>query len=189
MWNLGLLGAAGGTLVAGAYDLLETAYPSGAETTVVFNNLASAYSSQYKHLQVRYVARSTVSSSLDAMQLILDGDTGSNYSLHYIQGSGSGTPVSLNTLNATNLFVSYMAGNQNSTSWTPGILDFADPFHVNKNVIIRNFSGFSDPNWNQMAFVSGSRRSDSALSSITLKTANNANFAFGTRFSLYGVRD
>ena len=69
------------------YDLLETEILTGTQSSVTFSSLNSTYGADYQHLQARCVwSGGGVVSSL---RIELNGDTGSNYSLHVLYGNGS----------------------------------------------------------------------------------------------------
>jgi hypothetical protein len=178
-----------GNAAYAVYELLETVIVTSAgQTSLTFSNLNSIYSSTYQHLQIRAVVQTTRASSLDALRLQFNGDTGANYSFHYIQGGNPPSVISSNATNASNIFLGYLPGASNSTSWAPNIVDILDPFETTKHKVTRCLNGQVDPNWQTNLFTSGAWRNNNAITSIELKPDVGPNFSIGTRVSLYGMR-
>lgn len=183
MWNLGLLGASGAG-VAGSYDLLETTILSSTASSVTFTGLGSY--TDYKHLQVRLVGRSSRSGSGENLRIRFNGDTGSNYANHYLQGNGSSVASGAETSNtgmwARNLNASSSPANAFG-AFVIDILDFAD---TSKNTTVRTLGGSTSDNF--IALSSGAYFSTNAITSIDLGTQFSQDFVTGSRFSLYGIR-
>jgi hypothetical protein len=66
----------------GAYDALATVTLSTATASIEFAGIPSGY----KHLQIRFIARSDYAGYADGIKFQFNGDTGSNYSDHSLYG-------------------------------------------------------------------------------------------------------
>jgi hypothetical protein len=181
---LGILASSGGAL--GDYELIETSILTSNQSSVTFSNLGT-YSSTYKHLQIRFAARTASGGADDSARIRLNGDTGSNYALHQLLGTGSSV-ISTNAASQTGSNIGIIAGGTAPTnSFGLGVIDILDPYSTTKNTTFRALTGLPDSS-NLISLRSGLHISTAAISSITLTTASAANFAVGSRFSLYGIR-
>lgn len=175
---LAVAGAGGGAGVP-AYELIETVVmPSNASSVTI-----SSIPSTYKHLQVRTVAWNAATSS-GLMRMWMNGDTGTNYSAHRLQGNSS-TVNSNEYLNNPFTYVGYYGGS-NQAGAAPSIIDILDYTNTSKNKTIKAFTGIG--NQNEVALFSGLWMNTSAITSLTFKDNNNYQFNAGSRFSLYGIK-
>jgi hypothetical protein len=171
---------------AGSYELIETiSVGSGGVASVTFSGL-SAYSSTYRHLQIRAVARGAGSGASDYIGIRLNGDTGANYSWHQIFGNGSAVGSGAAT-SVTRGLVSEIAGSsQTANSFGVGVIDLLDVYSTTKNKTMRGLSGNPTTALN---LWSSAWYNTAAVSSITLLEYDGAgNFAQFSRFSLYGIK-
>jgi len=186
-WNLGLLGAASFVEAAGAFDLLETQILASDSSSVTFTGLGSY--SDYNHLQIRSLQRSTNSlNNLSNVDLRFNSDTGSNYSMHWLEGDGSSvysTGFSSQTLIAISR--SLPRDGTTSNSFGASVIDILDFSSSNKNTTIRVLAGVHTATRFNIALTSGSWINTNPVTQITL-TPSLADFLAGSRFSLYGVK-
>lgn len=183
---LGILAVAGaGAGGGGAYDLLETTVLTGSAATVTFSNLGS-YSS-YKHLQLRIVGRDDTTEQTMAIQL--NGDTGSNYARHALQGTGSSV-TSFATTSASQMSILYLSsgGNAGANIYGSAIVDILDFSNTSKNKTLRSLTGAVGAPNSRIFLYSGLWANTAAITSITIKPFSTGNFVSGSRFSLYGVK-
>jgi hypothetical protein len=183
----GTLAASGG-VPTGDYELIETALVSTATPSVTFNNLGT-YSSTYKHLQIRMGFGSNAGSAGTYTLLRFNGDSGSNYSRHVLEGTGS-TVTSSNLINQTGVFVSPSTGTQNALHSESHVIDFLDSFSTTKNKTLRAFGGVTSLG-HGIILLSGLWRSTSSITSITLQAnsaGSSSTYGTGSRFSLYGIK-
>jgi hypothetical protein len=178
LFPLGILSAAGagGGAALSDYELIETQILGSSQANITFSNL-NTYSSVYKHLQIRMALTSTVDSSI---KFRLNGDTGTNYSFHALDGRGS-TIVSFAFTSENAGFIGYsFAGVMSAT------LDLIDAYSTTTNKTTRALSGTTQSG-NRVYLASSLRRSTESTTSITV--LNEAgNFTVGSRFSIYGIR-
>jgi hypothetical protein len=81
--------ASSGSAPRGAFDLLESTVLTGSQNAIEFTNLATKYAATYQHFQLRVTARSTSGNSQINGLLRLNGDSGNNYSYHFLFADGS----------------------------------------------------------------------------------------------------
>ena len=181
---LGILNAQAEAAAAGDYDLLETTILTSSASSVSFSSLNSTYGSDYKHLQLRWVARTDRSSTLNGFFSELNGDTGNNYSSHVIFGNGSSVSSSAQTSRAYFLSGIVTGANQAANIYGSAVIDLLDPFDTSKNTTARTLSaGSSD----RIDLVSGQYINTNAVTQWTVRP-EIGNFVSGSRFSLYGLR-
>jgi hypothetical protein len=176
--------AASGAAPAGAYELISTTVLGSTESSVTFSSLGD-YASTYKHLQIRAVTRSSGSVS-ESVYFRFNGDTGSNYSWHGLNGSGSGAS-SFGYPDFSLMGLSLQPGsNSPSNSFAFCTIDILDAYSTTKNKTARSLAGFTGAN-NFIRLYSSSWRNTSALTSITI-LPEASSFATGSRFSIYGIK-
>lgn len=183
---MGLLGASLPSVAGGAYDLLETQVLSSSAASITFDNL-NTLAADYKHLQIRFVTKSTVVGNSTGLACVLNDDTTNSYLGHRLAGNGS-------EVTANNLVFDGLAslGQVQRTqsgvqgSFTAGIIDILDFSNSNKTTTIRAFSGHHAGN-TIVQLVSGGYFQTSPVTSIKLELIA-PDFAAGSRFSLYGVK-
>jgi len=175
-------GAGGG---GAAYDLLETTTLGSSASSVTFSGLGSY--SDYAHLQIRWLVRSSKSSTGDAMVLNINGDTGNNYRAHMLRGSGS-TVTSAAFLDQNRIEVCNIIGDTGATgNFNAGVMDLLDFASTSKNKTFRQLSG-QTTNSQNIEFRSGLWQSTSAITSLVFDQETGPNFVTGSRFSLYGIK-
>ena len=180
---LGVLAVAGAGAAgaAGAYDLLETTLISTNTASVTFSGLGSY--SDYKHLQIRLLARASNDNSNVLMRF--NADTGSNYALHGLYGSSSSV-LSFASTSQTYIVAGESSLNSHAAnSFSPAVTDILDFSSTSKNKTVRTFSGNQIETF--IALRSGLWMSLNAVTSISL-FLNSGSFVAGSRFSLYGIK-
>jgi hypothetical protein len=167
---------------------IATTTLSSNSSTITFSGIPSVY----KHLQLRIIARSDNSpnAGVDGV-LVFNGDTGANYSYHYLLGYGTGI-IAGGTANASSIVPGIMASASGSPSgvYAATVIDILDYQNTNKYKTTRSLDAL-EPNQSSgrdLRYVSGSWRSTSAISSITITTAPSANFIQYSSFALYGIQ-
>ena len=175
---LGILSAAGGGVVGGNYDLIETTILGSAASSVTFSSLAT-YASTYKHLQIRYAV---FNSTAYWFALRLNGDTtNANYRSHRLVGNGSTVSSGSQAGDADGMPIFSLYGS--STQPGSGIIDIIDAYSTTKNKTLRAFSR----NSTDVALSSGLYINTAALTSIELRT-QGYDLQSGSRISLYGIK-
>ena len=174
------------------YELISTSVLGSNQTSVTFTD--SGAWTPYKHLQIRYVARSTVSNTADNLTLRFNGDTsGTSYSTHLLYGDGSSAAsAAFNSGNGARSFI-YVASAITAASaltynFAPGVVDILDFASTSKNTTTRALGGYMDSNIasRRVGLFSGLWINTAAVTSISV--GNSADFLAGSRFSLYGLK-
>jgi hypothetical protein len=170
----------------GSYDALATyTVPSGGLSTITFAGLPTG--GQYQHLQIRWLARSTVAGSEDSTTLRFNSDSGSNYSWHFLFGNGSSANAS-NGTSTTGIYPwAVPASSFLGSSFGVNVIDILDAFSTTKNKTTRALAGYDNNSTNgRIALASGLWMNTNAINSITL--TNSANWDQYSQFALYGVK-
>jgi hypothetical protein len=178
----------------GDYEsIATTTVGSGGVSSVTFSSIPATY----KHLQVRWMARSS-STGTDRASVALsyNGDTGSNYVAHYLLGDGasaaSGNPAGSGAANNYTGGISCItAGLATASIFGVGIIDILDYANTNKYKTSRSLTGQDQNSSNgRVQLVSGLWLSTSAITSITLQvnTEFTSNFTQYSSFALYGIK-
>jgi hypothetical protein len=160
--------------------------------TTTLNTTASSitFSSipqDYTHLQIRYLARGTVSATGVGLRTRLNNDSGSNYSTHQLYGDGSSVATNGNG-NQTELAVGGMsAASAGSGIFGVGIIDILDYNNTNKYKTFRAIDGRDINGGGLVLIESGNWRSNNSISSILFYLSSD-NFAQYTSFALYGIK-
>lgn len=171
-----------------AYTLLESVVAGSDVATVTFSDLVSKYASTYKHLQIRYSARSTFASADGALYLQFNGDTAGNYRSHYLTATGSSVvsaDVTSSYPNGVHVGFGVTGANSAANNFGAGIIDLLDAFVTTKNTTVSIFAGSTD--LNRIAMASGVWFNTAALNSLVFDDIFG-NIVQNSRFSLYGIR-
>jgi hypothetical protein len=184
----GVLSAAGAGLgFESDYELIESVILDTATSSVLFDSLAT-YDSTYKHLQIRYAARSATGAAADSLALRFNGDTATNYTSHKMEGDGSSVSSSADvSANNLGLGASLPAASATANIFGVGVIDLLDTYSTTKNKTVRALFGQTGT-VNRIALASGVFRVTSATSSLTLLLQSGSNLVAGTRISLYGIK-
>ena len=181
---LGILNSQVSPAAGGSYDLLESTVLTSSASSVTFTGL-DAYS-DYKHLQIRAVTRTTRASSNDVVLLNFNSDSGSNYAWHSLRGSGSAVSSGAGTSQTYIQLGITQTTDNTANAFGPLVADILDFSSSSKNTTVRSLSGQTVGN----TFIdlrSGLWNSTSAVTSIEL-TQFGTDFVTGSRFSLMGVK-
>jgi hypothetical protein len=174
---LGVIASSKLTAVVGDYDSIATvSVGGGGAATVEFTSIPATYT----HLQLRYIAQKTSNGS---MYIRFNGDSGSNYTNHSLQGNGTTASVDANTgANGTDIGASDSSGN-----FAASVIDILDYTSTNKYTTIRQLFG-RDYNGSGVVWLkSGLWLNTAAITSITL-VPDSTNVVQYSHFALYGIK-
>jgi hypothetical protein len=152
---------------------------AGGSATISFTSIPGTY----QHLQLRIISRDSAQNN-QSLFITFNSDTGSNYNLHRLYGTGGATG-SDSVTNSTYM----ICGSHTNTSSTfgAGVTDILDYANTNKFKTIRSLNGWENNSDGRFFFVSGAWRSTSAITSISIKPEANS-FAQYSHFALYGIK-
>lgn len=184
----GLYGV-GVTPSTSSYESIATVtVGAGGQSTISFTSISSTY----KHLQIRGILRGTGSvADYNTTTLTFNSDTAANYSIHGLQGTGSSAGA-YGTANTSNIDCGTLTGNSNTANaFGVTVIDILDYASTSKYKTVRSLTGQDSNNtYGIVQFLSGSWRSTSAITSITLKASSGTpNFNQYSQFALYGIKD
>jgi hypothetical protein len=175
---LGILDSAG---APANYELIETQVLGSNVASVTFSSIPASY----KHLQLRYTAQTNSNQSVLRGRFNSD-TTSSNYSRHYLYGSGSGVG---SAASANNGWLDFGPLEVGTNLFTAGVVDVLDYANTNKNKTIRALAGRRGSSNPFIQLSSGGWFSTSAVTSLTVSEAFfGQNLLTGSRFSLYGIK-
>jgi hypothetical protein len=171
----------------GAYDSLATVTLSASTASITFAGIPTGY----KHLQIRILARSDRASNYASnINLQFNGDTGSNYSSHDVNGSGA-TAYAEAATSQSNIAMQRITGASAAANiFGTVIADIVDYGATTKYKTVRWLGGFdNNSTQGEIYFGSGLWMNTSAITSITMQTISGSyNFTQYSQFALYGVK-
>jgi hypothetical protein len=179
---LGIFSAAGAGGVGAdtSFDLLETQILGSTQASITFSSLGT-YSSTYKHLQIRWVARASRSGQVGD-PMVIKINTATPVQTHHLFGTGSSVSSNATTLYA---IIDSIAGASAATNqFGVGVIDFVDAFSTTKNKTMRALAGGTGA----VSLDSALWNSTTATTSIELIPFSATSFIAGSRFSLYGIK-
>jgi hypothetical protein len=164
---------------SGAYDsIATTTVGAGGSSSVTFSSIPQGYT----HLQIRCMV---LTSSQNNMLVRFNGDTGSNYALHQLQGNGSAAS-SENQTSEVRARICLL--NPNASYPAVSVTDILDYTNTNKATTIRTLWG-ADANaadtQARVGLTSGLWTSTAAITSIELY---GSPFTQYSSFALYGIK-
>jgi len=174
-------GAGGGA--AADYELISTTVLGSTTATVTFSGLGTS-AAAYKHLQLRVAVRSNrAGQNNDGLMMRFNGDTGSNYRWHALEGNGS-TVTSYESGSSTSIGGYYATGATSTTNqFGVMVADLLDFSSASKNKTMRMLGG-----QNGLSLNSGAWFSTAAVTSIDIFSLTGNSWVTGSRFSLYGLK-
>jgi hypothetical protein len=160
----------------GAYDALASIDVGSAGYNIIqFTSIPTGY----KHLQLRWISRSSGGSYNPTIQF--NEDTGANYSWHYLDGNGASATGGGASSQSSILLAGIDA---TANTFATGIYDILDYANINKNKTFRGLQGGQYNTTGSSDLWSGAWYSTAAINSISL---NFYNTEFSS-FALYGVK-
>jgi hypothetical protein len=179
---IGIMASQNYPRVTNSYESIATVSGTGSSNTISFTSIPSTY----KHLQVRFISRSTTS-SFNQVFFQLNSDTASNYSMHLLLGDGS-TASAYGEANATRGSVAMQTGSSNGANiYGTSVLDVLDYTNTNKFKTTRGLAGVDANGSGYVWYSSGNWRSTSSVTSLQL-IAETGSFTTDSQFALYGIR-
>lgn len=170
----------------GAYDALSTVTLSTTTASIEFTGIPT----EYKHLQIRLMARSNRSAVVnDSFHLQFNSDSGSTYDDHYLIGDGSSAVAGAET-SVTNMSFYRIAGaGAGTNTFGVSVIDILDYKNTNKYKTVRGLSGIDNNGDGRVSLGSGLWRNTAAITSIKLFPNNgSSSFVQYSQFTLYGIR-
>jgi hypothetical protein len=173
----------------GAFDALATVTLSATTASVTFAGIPTGY----KHLQIRAITRSDMNSggAWSPISLRFNSDTGSNYSIHSLGGTGA-SPFAEGYASQTSTTGGFAAPTTNvANSFAISVIDILDYASTAKNKTVRLLTNVENNGSGIVVEQSGSWYSTTAINTITFGMyggTSGSNYLTNTQFALYGVK-
>lgn len=181
---LGILASSGGG-AGGSFELISSTILGSTAASVTFD--VSTYASTYKHLQLRYTARSNRSNAYSGSSVRFNSDTGTNYRSHQLQTYPGYFNSNFNN-NSTSIYTSPEVGGTNvANNFAATVVDILDAFSSTKNKVTRQIGGHAGSDY-EFVFGSGLWLNTAAITSVTVLNWDGSSHVAGSRFSLYGIK-
>jgi|LakMenEpi03Aug12_release.lakeMendotaPanAssembly.Ray.scaffolds.fasta_scaffold12299_5 hypothetical protein len=176
-----------GPFIPNDYEPIATTTVSTATSTVTFSSIPSTY----KHLQIRYIARSARTTDNGATMLTrFNSDTGNNYAYHIVYGNSAS--MSAYNGSTTNVMRSYSVSSSSSSNtliYGVGIIDILDYANTSRYKTLRHLGGYDRNLLGEVNLASGLWQSTNAISTITFTLSEaTANYETNSSFALYGIK-
>lgn len=168
----------------GAYDSLATVTLSATTASVTFAGIPSGY----KHLEIRALMRTDRVNNGDAVYVRFNGDSGSNYSGHRLEGDGSSAAAYAGA-NETSITLNRItAASDSSNIFGASVISVLDYASTVKNKTLRALVGFDANGSGVIGLDSGTWYNTSAITSLSILPLNASGFVQYSSFALYGVK-
>jgi hypothetical protein len=162
--------------------LISTSLITSNTPSITFDNL-SQHIGVYRHLRLQMSLRTVESAGASSFVMRFNSDSGSNYSWHHLRGNGSVVNTGQTASTVWMYPGAINGGTSAANAFSIKTIDILDSFSSNKNKTMRALGG--DPASSEVGIYSGAWFSTSPIDSIFMLAS--ADFAPGTRVSLYGV--
>lgn len=167
-----------------------TSFESIATVTVGSTSVAditfSSIPATYTHLQIRSFILGTSSTAQGSVNVQFNGDTGSNYAFHLLQGNGSVTTAYGVASSSNGRYFGYFGGIRDTYA-TAGVVDILDYANTNKYKTMRGLCGNDFNGSGEIQLSSSLWMNTNAITSIRIW--NSAmNLAQYSHFALYGIK-
>ena len=171
----------GHLLTPNNFESIATTTVSSTAADVTFSSIPGTYT----HLQIRIMA-SAVSGNQDGL-IQFNGDTATNYSYHFLSGSGAGGGSASGGATQSYMLMSnnfYPTGTSTCGVAVINILDYAN---TSKYKTMRSLAGADLNGSGTINLCSGNWRNTAAITSIKLYPAGSTINTYSS-YALYGVK-
>ena len=172
---------------SGAYDAIASTTLSATAASITFRGIPSTYT----HLQIRAMAINTAGASGNYTILNFNGDTGNNYSWHYVMGDGANPYSGGNSATGSIRFDQVRQSTNNNSYPQVTVMDILDYGNTSKNTTTRALDGGDGNGAGGVSLNSGAWYNTAAVTSLTLNAYSSGSastFGIYSSFALYGIR-
>jgi len=163
-------------------SIATTTVGSGGSSTVTFSDIPQTY----KHLQLRIMTRATGTATF-TIRVRLNGDTGTSYANHFLEGDGASAISGVNTGGTYILLYVQPKSSALANVFGGFVVDILDYANTNKYKTLRHLGGYDANGSGYVDLDSGLWMNSSAITSIELTTGATS-FAEYSSFALYGIK-
>ena len=184
---LGIWASSQQPALATSYESIATVtVGSGGSSSVTFSSIPGTY----KNLQIRASNRDTrTGTNEQSVRMQFNSDAGNNYSRHYLEGYGSGTPSVGGTASTDWIKVGLSpTSSANANTYGVFIVDILDYADTSKYKTARSFGGDDLNGSGTIGLWSGLWMNTTAITSITLSPTNSELWVANSKFALYGIK-
>ena len=170
-----------------SYESIATTTLSSSQSTITFSSIPSTF----KHLQLRYIARSAQVGNASSLILRFNSDSGSNYyAYHEIYADGSTAAAYADSTATLSQVDQIPAATKTASVFGVGVIDLLDYTSTSKNKTIRFLNGWDSNGTGAVVFGSSLYKPSTiaAISTITITDAYAQNFVQYSQFALYGIK-
>ena len=183
---LGIIASQDYNRVTNSYESISTVTVSTAVASVTFSSIPATY----KHLQIRYIARTNRADVQDLIRFRFNSDSGTNYAYHWLRGDGSTADASSAASTASPWTAIIAGGNATANIFGTGVTDILDYTSTNKNKTVRTLSGVDTNSADgRIMFLSNLYfATPAAITSIEIAPNYGTTFSTYSSFALYGIK-
>jgi hypothetical protein len=169
------------------YDSIATvSVGAGGSSTISFTSIPGTY----RHLQIRYTARSSAASAILNLNMTHNSDTGANYAWHRVFGNGLSASAGGSASQSLEIIAQTSGASVSANIFGTGVIDILDYANTSKYKTSRTLGGIEDNSGttnSSIQLFSGLWQNTAAVSTIAF-TLNSGDFAQYSQFALYGVK-
>lgn len=182
----GMFGGAAAVVETNSYESIATqTVGAGGAASVTFSSIPSTY----KHLQIRLLGRIDRSGeSSDFFTLRFNSDTGSNYSWHALEGSGTTVYAESGANSSAPRNGDITATTASASIFGVGVVDILEYKNTNINKTVRSFTGRDQNGSGWVWFGSSNWRNTAAITTINILPTIGTGFQQYSTFALYGIK-
>ena len=171
--------------VSNSYESIATTTVGTAQATISFTSIPSTF----KHLQLRWLVRSTATGGDNASSLRMKINSSSGtYRSHGLVGTGT-SALAGELSSSTGEWNYYAIPNSSVTAsvFGAGVIDVLDYTNTSKNTVSRMLAGWDANGSGQVSLQSHLWVDTAAVTQLDFTLATG-NFAVNTSFALYGIK-
>lgn len=158
---------------------------TGTGQNITFSNIPQ----NYKHLQLRIIARDPSATAEYPLYLQFNGDSGSgNYGYHYMSGDGATASTSAAITSQNSITLPKVTGNSATANYYGvAVIDIMEYSSLNRYKVIKGIGGNDRNGAGSVWFVSGYwNLALTSISTLSIGTASG-NAMANSHFALYGI--
>lgn len=170
-------------ILPGSYESIATVtVGSTPASEILFTSIPQTYT----HLQIRALVRNSRAATASNTYFRFNGDTGNNYAIHVLTGTGASATAGAST--GINIMLAQdPSANFTANCFAGQIYDVLDYTNTNKYKTVRILQGYDGNGSGEVQLWSGVWMGTNAVSSIRF-FPNSGNYVQYTEFALYGIK-